>query len=123
VVNPNYLQHEADLQTFVEALNIIRRIADSPAFSDLNGGELVPGRDGDVEQHARNMCSTLWHPAGTCQMGTGSEAVVDPELRVKGVSGLRVVDASVMPIVTSGNTLAGCYMIAEKAADFILNES
>ena len=95
------------------------RVATAPlraVYSD----ELVPGPDGDVDAHIRNLSSTLWHPAGTCQMGTGDAAVVDPDLRVRGIDGLRVADASVMPRVTSGNTLAACYMIAEKTADLLM---
>ena len=120
VVNPNYLQAPADVAVFVRALEIIRSIAGTRAFSDLNGGELAPG-PGDPDGFIRSQASTLWHPAGTCKIGRDAKAVVDPELRVYGVEGLRVADASVMPTVTSGNTVATCFMIGEKAADTILN--
>ncbi|MDH3673986.1 MAG: FAD-dependent oxidoreductase [Anaerolineae bacterium] len=118
VINPNYLQSEADVQVFKGALNIIREIANAPAFGDLNGGELVPGEI-DEEAYIRGNCSTLWHPAGTCRMGHDELAVVDPQLRVHGLEGLRVADASVMPTVTSGNTHVPALMIGEKLVDMI----
>ena len=121
VINPNYLQHEADLQVFVEALKTIRALAGTKAFADLNGGELSPGPDGDVEAYIRAMSSTLWHPAGTCKMGHDETAVVDEHLRVHGIDGLRVADASIMPVVTSGNTNAATIMIGEKTADLMLS--
>jgi choline dehydrogenase len=120
IVNPNYLQQQADIQVFVEAVRLIRELANAPAFADLNGGEIAPG-DANVEDYARASSSTLWHPAGTCKIGHDALAVVDPQLRVYGVEGLRVADASVMPTVVSGNTVAGCFMIGEKAADLIMS--
>ncbi len=121
VVNPNYLQQEADVQTFVQAVKLIREMVGTQALGGLAAEELVPGSEGDLEGYIRAATSTLWHPAGTCKLGTDDQAVVDPQLRVRGVEGLRVADASVMPRVPSGNTQAGCYMIGEKAADMILN--
>lgn len=122
LINPDYLGEEADYQVFVKALDLIRSIAKADAFSELNGGELAPG-DGDPEGYIRSQASTLWHPAGTCKIGSDALSVVDPRLRVHGVKGLRVADASVMPTVTSGNTVAACFMIGEKAADMIMNEA
>jgi choline dehydrogenase len=81
----------------------------------------MPGESADIEEFIRTQCSTIWHPAGTCKMGKGPMSVVDSSLRVHGIKGLRVADASVMPTVTSGNTVAACFMIGEKAADMILN--
>ncbi|GAA4412244.1 GMC family oxidoreductase N-terminal domain-containing protein [Nibrella viscosa] len=124
LINPNYFGHPADLEVFHKALEIIRKIADTEAFSSLNGGELAPG-PGDPDGFIRTQSSTLWHPAGTCKIGSDTDpmAVVDPQLRVRGVQGLRVADASVMPTVTSGNTVAASFMIGEKAADMILSDN
>jgi choline dehydrogenase len=119
VINPNYLTQPADLQVLYRAIDLSRRLANTQAFAGLGGGEIVPG-SGDPEGFIRSMSSTLWHPVGTARMGQDALAVVDPQLRVYGVEGLRVVDASVMPTVTSGNTVAATFMIGEKAADMIL---
>nr|WP_242050717.1 GMC oxidoreductase [Oculatella sp. FACHB-28] len=92
-------------------------------FDEFRGVEIAPGAevqsDEALEAYIRNNGSTVWHPVGTCKMGIDPMAVVDPELRVYGVEGLRVVDASIMPTITSGNTNAPTIMIGEKAADFI----
>ncbi len=98
-------------------------MARTRVFADLNNGEICPGPGNDVEQLGRKHATTIWHPAGTCKMGRDAMAVVDPRLRVYGLDGLRVVDASIMPVVTSGNTHAPCVMIAEKAADMILADA
>jgi choline dehydrogenase len=119
-IDPNYLSRQADVDALVKAVKLVRDIANTKAFSPLNGGEMLPGPDADLANHARTQGSTLWHPAGTCRIGHDRMAVVDPQLRVRGLQGLRVADASVMPTVTSGNTVAGCFMIGEKAADMIL---
>lgn len=118
IIDPHYLEHEADLATLVAAVKLAREMAGTKAFSKVNGGELAPGDN--VEATIRGGASTLWHPAGTCRMGSDAKAVVDPHLRVRGVSGLRVADASVMPTVVSGNTVAACFMIGEKCADMLL---
>jgi choline dehydrogenase len=122
LINPNYLSDAADVQVFTAALGLIRALVDTRAFQELGDGELAPGRDTELEPFIRAQTTTLWHPAGTCKMGRDELAVVDPQLRVHGVAGLRVADASVMPSIPSGNTLAACYMIGEKAADFILSQ-
>ena len=121
-IDPAYLTQQADVDVFVDAVNLVREIANTPAFADLNVAELVPGPGADLEGYIRSQSSTLWHPVGTCKMGRDAQAVVDPKLRVYGVEGLRVADASVMPTVTSGNTVAPCFMIGERAANFILGE-
>ena len=119
IVDPHYLEAPADVQTLVSAVAMARELAATAAMQEVYAQELAPGPDADAEGYARGGATTLWHPAGTCSMA-GEQPVVDPELRVRGVSGLRVVDASIMPTVTSGNTQAGCYVIGEKAADMIL---
>ncbi|HLI50287.1 MAG TPA: FAD-dependent oxidoreductase [Thermomicrobiaceae bacterium] len=122
IVNPRYLQAEADYQTFISAIQIIRDLAKTKAFSAEYAGEVAPG-DADLDAYIRSQTSTLWHPAGTCAMGNDERAVVDPQLRVRGVDGLRVADASVMPTVTTGNTQAACFMIGEKLAAMMLGET
>ncbi len=119
-IDPNYLQCDADLRVLLNALKLVRALANTRSFADLNGGELAPGLDADPVAYIRSQSSTLWHPAGTCRIGYDARAVVDPALRVRGVEGLRVADASVMPTVTSGNTVAACFMIGEKLAAMIL---
>jgi choline dehydrogenase len=120
VIDPRYLSDPADVKTLAAGVELARTIAQAPAFAPLNDGEIVPG-EADIEGFIRSQASTLWHPAGTCKIGQDSMAVVDPQLRVHGVEGLRVADASVMPTVTSGNTVAACLMIGEKLADLILS--
>ena len=101
-----------------------RRIASQPALAGYIDPEMLPGPDFTDDEallgYARMAGSTIYHPVGTCQMGQGPRAVVDAQLRVRGVEGLRVVDASVMPRLVSGNTNAPTIMIAEKAADMVL---
>ncbi len=118
-----------DLETLRDAMKLIRRIFAQPAFDAYRGAELAPGADvatdADIEAHLRETALTAYHPAGTCRMGTDAAAgdVVDARLRVFGVPGLRVVDASVMPSLTSGNTHAPVMMIAEKASDLIREDA
>ena len=107
-------------------LKLVREIYAQPALASLSGEELRPGptvaSDPDIESWVRNHAGTSYHPTCTCRMGPVSDpmAVVDPDLRVHGMEGLRVVDASIMPDVVSGNTNAPSIMIGEKAADMIL---
>ena len=122
IINPNYLQQDADVQVFVQAVKLIRELANTKAFAEFNGGELAPGPGTDLDGFIRTQTSTLWHPVGTCKMGRDAQAVVDPRLRVQGVEGVRVADASVMPSIPSGNTVAACFMIGEKVADMILED-
>ncbi|GAB2784656.1 GMC family oxidoreductase N-terminal domain-containing protein [Rhabdobacter roseus] len=118
-INPNYLQAEADVQVLLDAITLVRKLAATPSFQELSGGEMVPGEEGDLVGYIRSQASTLWHPAGTCRMGVDKMSVVSPRLKVHGIEGLRVADASVMPTVTSGNTVAACFMIGERAAEMI----
>jgi choline dehydrogenase len=126
-IGPNYLADPIDQQVVVAALNWGRKIAAQPALSKWIDHELLPGpevaSDDDLLTFARMAGSTIYHPVGTCQMGHGPQAVVDPQLRVHGIQALRVVDASVMPRLVSGNTNAPTIMIAEKAADLILGKA
>ena len=119
----NYLQSEADVQKLVEGIKLMRQLFHSSAFDEFRGEEIAPGADVTSDEalaaYIRDTSSTVWHPVGTCKMGTDPMAVVDPELRVHGVEGLRVVDASIMPTITTGNTNAPTIMIGEKAADLI----
>ncbi len=123
VIRPNYLSDPADLPVLVEGVRLARAVVRSREFQPFRGEENYPGpsakTDEDLADHVRAHGETLYHPVGTCKMGTDPMAVVDPELRVRGVEGLRVVDASVMPSIVGGNTNAPTIMIAEKAADLI----
>ncbi len=122
-INPGYFSNPDDLRCLVEGVRCNLKILYGQAFDDIRGKELSPGiaiRDDDsLAEFVRKTASTTWHPTTTCRMGVDSMAVVDPALRVNGVNGLRVVDASVMPTIVSGNTNAPVIMIAEKAADLI----
>ncbi len=122
-IQPNYLQSNADVQTLVEAVKIIRELVKTGPMAEAYAAEIAPGADTDVEAYIRGNATTIWHPVGTCRIGGASDenAVVDPQLRVRGFDNLRVADASVMPRVTSGNTQAACFVIGECAADLILN--
>lgn len=123
-VHLNLLGEREDLETLRRAVQHTRAFAATEALAPYIRGEITPGAgltgDGDLEAHIRNQAIVAHHAAGTCAMGQGPMAVVDPALRVRGVDGLRVVDASIMPRVVGGNTNAPVIMIAEKAADLIL---
>lgn len=122
-IEANYLSKEPDLRVLVEATKLLRRIVGAPALAPYRGAEVWPGaeaRDDDaIVDFIRQRSETLYHPVGTCAMGSGPAAVVDDRLRVRGVERLRVVDASVMPTIVSGNTNAPTIMIAEKGADLL----
>jgi choline dehydrogenase len=122
-IRPNYLADEIDRQTVVAGMKIARRIASNPALDRYRAHEMNPGDgcqgDEQLFDFAKRYGQTAYHVVGTCKMGHDPMAVVDDELKVHGLEGLRVVDASIMPTLTSGNTNAPVIMIAEKAADMI----
>jgi choline dehydrogenase len=126
-INPNYLATQKDRETIVAGVNVMRRIFRAPAMARYIAEEIEPGaqcdNDDELLDFIRHRGSTTYHPVGTCRMGQDSKAVVDERLRVRGFSGLRVIDASIMPAVVSGNTNAATIMIAEKGADMILEDA
>ncbi len=115
----NFLATENDRRQLIEGVKLIRDLIAQPAFDDYRGREKEPGPDADIEAWIRASAETDFHPCCTCSMGTDAMAVVDGELKVRGMEGLRVVDASVMPQIISANLDAPTQMIAERAADFI----
>ncbi|HKP86371.1 MAG TPA: choline dehydrogenase [Blastocatellia bacterium] len=122
-IQPNYLASESDMQVLAEGVKLARALARTEAFARLCGEEVYPGAqtegESQINEYVRDSVETLYHPVGTCKMGDDAMAVVDAQLRVRGVERLRVVDASIMPVIVSGNTNAPTIMIAEKAADLI----
>lgn len=122
-IRANYLSTEGDRRCMIEGLKLIRRVAATKALSEWIADEYLPGAacEGDeaLLGHLRRAGTTIFHPTSTCRMGGDAGAVVDPQLRVNGIDGLRVADASIMPTVVSGNTNAACIMIGEKAADLV----
>lgn len=127
VIKTNYLDHETDKKVMIEGFKTIRKIHNHPHFKKLWDEEFLPGADcqSDTEilDAIQNNAGTVFHLAGTCRMGSDKTAVVDPQLCVNGINSLRVVDASVMPTITSGNPTATVYMIAEKASAMILQNA
>jgi len=123
----NLLQEQSDIDRMRRGIRLAREIYAQPPLREVVIDELWPGRvrssDADLEAALRERCITAEHPVGTCKMGTDTAAVVDPQLRVIGIEGLRVADASIMPTIVSGNTNAPVIMIAEKAADLIRIDS
>jgi choline dehydrogenase len=124
IIDPNYLSAQADVVTMRLGFRMARDIVGQRAFDELRGQELLPGpavsSNEDIDRHIRRTASTVFHPVGTCRMGNDEMAVVDAELKVRGMDALRVVDASIMPTLVSANTNAATIMIAEKGADMIL---
>ncbi|OCP19480.1 MULTISPECIES: choline dehydrogenase [unclassified Ensifer] len=126
-ISANYLQTDFDVRTMIDAIRMTRDIINQKAFDKYRGRELAPGptvdSDGDMVKWLRANAMTTFHPVGTCKMGNDPMAVVDNRLKVRGIDGLRVADASIMPIISSGNTNAPAIMIGERASDFILTET
>jgi choline dehydrogenase len=126
-IRPNYLATAQDREAMRTGMRYIRRLAGAPALRDIIEAAITPGAgagdDAGLDEYTRDNAWTVFHPCGTCRMGKdAAAAAVDPRLRVHGVAGLRVVDASVFPNVTSGNTNAPAIMVAERAADLILED-
>lgn len=126
-INANYLQTEFDIRTMINAIRMTRDVIKQKAFDKYRGKELAPGpaveTDAELTKWLRANAMTTFHPVGTCKMGNDPMAVVDAQLKVHGIEGLRVADASIMPIISSGNTNAPAIMIGERAAEFILKEA
>ena len=126
LIQPNYLSDPEDMGTMIAAFKAGRRILEAPAMSAHSKYEVHPGKsvqtDDEIAAFIRESAETIYHPVGTCRMGADKDSVVDPELKVRGVSGLRVVDASIMPSLVAGNTNAPTMVIAENAAEIILGQ-
>jgi choline dehydrogenase len=122
VIDPNYLSDDRDRQLLLFGIEQARRFANSPEMMAFNGGEITPGPNASPDQLTQFMRdqATVWHPVGTCKMGQDDWAVVDEQLSVRGIAGLRVADASIMPTIVRGHTNAACLMIGEKLADQLL---
>ncbi|MCV6597927.1 MAG: choline dehydrogenase [Mangrovicoccus sp.] len=122
-IDPKFLSDPRDLETMIKGARLTREILEAPALAPYRHKEMFGSEhaktDADWEKQIRSRADTIYHPVGTCKMGTDDMAVVDPELKVHGIEGLRVVDASIMPNLISGNTNAPSMMIGEKAADMI----
>jgi choline dehydrogenase-like flavoprotein len=123
-IDPRCFSEPEDLDVLVDGVKLSREIARTAPLSQYRGAELSPGdaatTDAQIRASVRQGCNTIFHPVGTCKMGVDDRAVVGPELRVRGIDGLRIVDGSIMPTIVGGNTNAPIIMIAEKAADRIL---
>ena len=121
----NFLSNSLDRETLVSGVKLIRKLMNSETMQEFCGEEVQPGKNLDTDEDILNFikekAETVYHPSGTCKMGFDQEAVVDKSLKVHGIKGLRIADASIMPTLVSGNTNAVCMMIGERCADFILN--
>ncbi len=121
-VDANTFDNPDDVKTAIAAVRLCREIANSPALEPSGGREVMPGNleGGDLEEFVRDAATSYWHPCGTAKMGRDCDAVVDASLRVYGIENLRVADASIMPRITTGNTMAPCVIIGERAAEMLI---
>lgn len=126
-IDPAILKDDHDLEVMVEGIKIARNVLNAPAMAEYRGAEYLPGEavqtDDQIRDYIRQNTQTIYHPVGTCKMGSGDMAVVDSRLRVHGIKGLRVADASIMPQIINGNTNAVCFVIGEKCADLITEDA
>jgi choline dehydrogenase len=126
-IQPRYLSARADCDCVVDGMKLLRRVMNRPVMRRYIAEERAPGEqcqsDADLLAYARNTGTTVYHPTSTCRMGSDPNAVVDERLRVRGFERLRVIDASIMPTVVSGNTNAAAVMIGEKGADMVLQDA
>ena len=127
IITPNYLSDPSDARVLLAGMRFTREIFAAPAIAKYSVVETLPGRnvqsDDALIDYARQFGNTIYHPVGTCRMGQGPSAVVDDRLRVHGIGGLRVIDASIMPTLTTGNTNAPTIMIGEKGAAMIREDA
>jgi choline dehydrogenase len=127
VININYLSSPRDVDVLVQGIELGRTLMSSHLLDEFRGDEVVPGpsltTSEQLEHYVRSTAVTVWHPCGTCRMGNDEMSVVDPQLRVHGIEGLRVIDCSIMPNIVNANLQATVIMIAEKGADMILSGS
>ena len=123
-MDPKYLSHEADAQLFLDGMRLARQVAQRPALKEMIVRETRPGPDvaddAAMLDYVKDTVQTSWHMVGTCKMGVDEAAVVDPELKVRGIANLRVVDSSICPTIPSSNTNVPSLAIGEKGADMIL---
>jgi choline dehydrogenase len=123
LIHANYLFEASDLDAMVEGVRLAQALAASPAYDPVRGAAVDPPEgarsDADVRAFIRRSADTIFHPSGTCAMGTGREAVVDPQLRVRGISGLRVADASIFPVNLNSQIHAACVVIGDKCAEMV----
>jgi choline dehydrogenase len=124
IIQANYFQEPSDLEALVEGARLAQSLAATRAYEGLRGAPIDPDERAkstdDLRSFIRRTADTIFHPVGTCRMGNAGEAVCDPQLRVRGVEGVRIADASVMPTVVNCQTLAACLVIAEKAAQWMV---
>src|SRR5690606_18403524 len=123
IIDPAFLSEPADAELLMRGIELTREVMADPAIAGELDGELHPGSSfaspAALRTELPNRVCTVYHPVGTCRMGSDERAVVDAQLRVRGIEGLRIADASVIPEITGGNTNAPCIMIGEKAADLL----
>lgn len=126
-LDPSYLEDDRDMEILLAGTKLARKILRSPAFDEYRADEFLPGdavqSDEEIREHIRQYATGIYHPVGTCKMGSDDLAVVDANLRVHGVEGLRVADASIMPVIINANTNAPSMMIGERCADMLLAEA